>query len=496
MTSEESKRVKINYFFNLIYQIFIVVAPLITTPYLAKTLTENGSGIFSYTSSYIAYFTLFASMGFTLYGQRTIAADSNKPVERSYDFWEIFLLRLVATLLSLCVFFALVFLNAFGEKYAPILLIQSIDIIAVAFDITFVFQGIQNFRIIAVRNFIIKAITITLVFLFIKSEDDLWIYTLLSSSSTLFSALSLWPALKKFLMKIDIRKIHIARHIKASFILFIPTIAGSIYTQLDKTLIGLITAEDAENGNYHYAEKIVRMATTVVTSFGQVMIPLNAQKFSEGKIDEVKENCYKVTSFVWLLGIPLALGICAVSNNLVPWFLSPRYTKASTLMKILSPIIVLVGLSEALGYQYLITTRRDGRYAICVTIGALINLSLNIPFIMLWQSYGAAIASVIAEFSILVAMYCFIHKEISLKRIFLPSWRYWVGGIVMFVPCYLLGNYFPPTWYYTLTIICIGVLIYLLVLICEKDPILLKLIARLKEKSKRKGNKGEQNGKE
>ncbi|MDE7265771.1 MAG: polysaccharide biosynthesis C-terminal domain-containing protein, partial [Clostridia bacterium] len=347
--------------------------------------------------------------------------------------------------------------------------ILSINVVAVAFDITFFFKGNEEFGKIVIRNIIIKSASILCIYLFVKDSSDLWIYALIQSGAVILSNVSLWLYLPKQLVKINLKEIRPFKHLKPTIILFLPTIATSIYTSLDKTLIGLITQDDAENGNYEYAEKLVKMALTVLTSVGTVMIPRNSKKFADGDIKGVEANIYKTSQFVLFLGIPLMLGIIAVSDNLIAWYLGTGYDKASTLIKILSPIIPIIGLSNVFGIQFLIPSKQDKKYTLAVILGAVVNLILNLGLIFLLKSYGAAIATVIAETVVTGVMLIFLRKNIRFGKILLSSWKYWVSGLIMFAVMYLLFNDYSPSVLHTLFMVACGVLIYFIVLIILKE---------------------------
>ena len=62
-----------NYLYNVIYQVFIIIVPLLTIPYLSRILGPSGIGINSYTNSIVQYFVLFGSIGVGLYANRQIA---------------------------------------------------------------------------------------------------------------------------------------------------------------------------------------------------------------------------------------------------------------------------------------------------------------------------------------------------------------------------------------------------------------------------------------
>lgn len=485
MSSDTKKNsIKTNYIFNLTYQIFLLLTPLITTPYVSRVLTAVGNGQISYTASYVAYFTLIASMGFAIYGQRAIAQSLSDECKNSIKntFWEIVFLRLITTVLALVAYAIFIVSNFYNTIYFTLFIVHSITIISVAFDVSFFFQGIENFKIIVVRNFLIKVITITCIFLFVKSKDDLIMYLIIEVLGTFLGAVSLWAPTLKIVGKPCVKEIRLKRHVRPSLILFLPTIAGTIYANVDKTMIGLLTANDAENGYYLYAERLVRMALTVVTSLGAVMIPNNSKKYVEGDIIGLKRNIRLSARYVIMIGLPICLGIVAVANNIIPWLLSSMYMKTADLMKILSVNVLIIGLSQVLGYQYLIPTKRDGKYAISVGVGAVVNVVANYLLIRMFGCMGAVIATVISEFSILCVMYLFIKSEISLKLVAIDSFKYFISGFIMFVIISKLGCVLSPSIINSILLILLGVLIYSIMLILIKDSFFMDLVKKTKVK--------------
>ncbi|MDE5722535.1 MAG: oligosaccharide flippase family protein [Clostridia bacterium] len=467
--SIKKKSVKKNYVYNLLYELFLLIIPIIVTPYVARVLGETGSGQYSFTYSVSTYFTLFASLGFSFYAQRLVASHQDDKEQQSKDFWEIFFVRLIPVGITLAIYIVLAGVGVYGEKYNVLMSILSINVIAVAFDITFFFKGNEEFGRIVLRNIIIKSISIVFIYVFVKDSDDLWIYALIQSGAVILSNLSLWLYLPKQLVKIKLKELRPLKHLKPTIILFLPTIATSVYTSLDKTLIGLITRDDAENGNYEYAEKLVKMALTVLTSLGTVMIPRNSKKFADGDIKGVEANIYKTTKFVLFIGVPLMFGIIAVADNLIPWYLGSEYDKASTLMKILSPLIPLIGLSNVFGIQFLIPSNQDKKYTLAVILGAVVNLVLNLVLIYFLKSYGAAIATVIAETVVTGVMLVFLRKNIKFGKILISSWKYWIAGITMYVVLYFAFKGYKPSILHTLFMSGCGVLIYFSVLTLLKD---------------------------
>ena len=474
-----SKSITKNYLFNLINQILLIIIPIITTPYVSRVLGADGVGKYSFSNSIASYFVIFASLGFGYYAQREIAKYQDNKKKQSEIFWEIIIVRSVSVLTALIVYFAAIVLGVFKEEYTLLMMILSVSILAVAFDISFLFAGNEDFSKTVVTNTVVRILNVIAIFVFVKDRNDLWKYVLITVLTVLTANASLSVYAKNFLCKIEIKSLRPIRHIKPAVILFLPTIAISVYTYLDKTMIGVITGSDFENGFYEQAEKIVKIVMTVVTSLGAVMIPRNSNAFERKDMQAIRQNIYRSVRFVLLLGIPMMIGLIAVSDNMVPWFLGDGYYKSANIMKILSVLILAIGLSNVFGLQYLIPADEDKKFTISVTCGAFTNFLLNLVLIRLFKSYGAAIATIVAETVVTVIMFCFIRKNVSLCEILKNSTKYLISGIIMFVPCFVLGRILEPSIINTFIIVFIGVVVYLICLILLKDEFFLEIANRL-----------------
>ena len=78
----KTKSIKKNYILNLMYQITLIIVPLIVTPHSARALLAEGLGQYSFCFSIITYFTLFATFGFDIYGQREIAKHQDYKIKQ------------------------------------------------------------------------------------------------------------------------------------------------------------------------------------------------------------------------------------------------------------------------------------------------------------------------------------------------------------------------------------------------------------------------------
>jgi O-antigen/teichoic acid export membrane protein len=416
---------------------------------------------------------LFGSLSIGIYGQREIAYNQDNIYKKTKLFWELCIIKIITISLSLCLY--VVIIQRFSN-YHLFFLIYTIEIIACLFDITWYYQGMENFRIIVVRNVVIKIITICLVFIVIKKPADLYKYILLQATSSLIANISLVPLLLRQLIKIKLKSLDCIQHIKPIIMLFVPQVAVQIYTVLDKSMIGFITQSPYENGYYEQAMKIVKSLLVVITSLGIVVVPrmghLNARK----QIDEIKDTIIRSFDFVSFLGMPLFFGLIGIADVFVPLFFGQGYEKSVILIRILSGLFIAIGLNNVIGIQYLIPLKKEHIFTATVLFGALVNFILNIFLINRYQSIGAALSSVIAESAITIIQFFYIRNIFNIKGIFFGSWRNIVSSLIMFIILYILKTIMPVNVLSLLLIVSICGIVYFLLLLMLRDKFILFLI--------------------
>ena len=469
-----NKSVKKNYIYNLIYQIIVIILPIIMTPYLARTLGAKGIGIYGYTNSIITYFVLFGTLGMNLYGQREIAFYQNDFNKRSKIFNELLLLRFLLMVVAFIIFIFVFCINNEYNLYYKILIIE---LLANMLDITWYFQGIEDFKKLVFRNIIVKLFTICSVFLFVKNANHLWIYILIYSLSNLLGNILLWYNVKN-IVKIKLVSFKaISNHFKLILTLFIPQIAIQVYAVLDKTMIGLILKDMAEVGFYEQSQKIIRILLTLITSLGIVLMPRIANCYYNKKSNEAKKYIDKSLYLVFMIAFPLMFGIIIVSKNFVPLFFGSGYDNIKKLLPVMSLIIIPVGISNITGNAILIPKKMQKQYTNSVIVGAIINLILNYILINLIGTLGAVIATVIAETLITIFQLYYCREEINFLDLLNISKNYFIAGLLMFVCCLLLLLFVKIDYVYVIIMqVVLGAIIYALVLFILKDETFIEII--------------------
>ncbi|MCW3779556.1 oligosaccharide flippase family protein [Levilactobacillus namurensis] len=385
-----------NYFYNSSYQIFLIILPIITLPYVSRILGPTYLGINSYTYSLTNYFVLFAVLGTTVYGQREIAYLRNNRRGRSVLFWELEFLNLLTTGIS----FLVLVMVIFGmPNYHIFMWAYSINVIANVFDVSWLFMGTERFSVLVIRNFFVKITSVVLIFTLVKSSDDLITYVLINSLSVLFSNLLLWPYLKELIsfdVKVLLPDMHPFQHLRGTIALFVPQISITLYTVLNKIILGYM-GKIREESYFDNSDKIVRLVFTVLTSLSTVLMPVVAGEISKGKSENVQKLLKLSLSFSLFIVFPLCFGLIALSSQLIPLFLGNQYRGAIILLQIQSVILIPMTIANVIGNQYLVPSRKSRQLNVSIITGSIFNILVSFPLIYYYGALGAAYAILMSE---------------------------------------------------------------------------------------------------
>lgn len=468
-----------NYIYNLLYDILVLIVPFVTTPYISRVLNVDSIGLYSYTYSIVVYFTAFVALGTKSYAIKKIA-QAKDICQISYVFWSIVLLRFISGSLTLAIYYLYVFYIADNTIVA---LIQSTYIIATIFDISWFFQGLENFKYIVLKNAIFKVLSVFFIFLLVKADNDFFKYLFILSGAILIGNISLWTYLPKIITRINLRYLKPFSGIREIMVLFIPTLALQIYSATGNTMLGAVCNDMSQNGYYEQANKIINILLTVITSLSIVSLPRISGLFASKKYTEIKEHMHQSYRFVMFLSFPMIFGLYSVSRVFIPWFLGDAYLPVIPLVNVLSLQFLVSGINNITGLQYLVATNRQGVYAISIVLGVIANIFFNVVLIPVCASMGVVISIVLSELIICIIQLTFIvkiKKEFSFRLIFSGTWRYLVGSVLMSMCIYFINKLILLNDLFIITIdIVFGCFFYFLFIVLIKDPIGLSVVNKI-----------------
>ncbi len=478
---KEQINLKRNYFFKLSYQILSLIVPLITTPYVSRVLGADGIGIYSYTSSIMTYFTMFASLGTLNYGIREIAQCRDDKEQMSNVFWGIELMTACTTLITLAVWFILICLSS---KYRTIFLALTPMLIASAADISWLYTGIEKIHYTVIINFICKLAGVAAVFVFVKDKGDLFFYVLIMSAVTCIGNMSMWFFLPKIVTRLRIKEIKIGIHFRETLKYFITSVAISIYTVLDKTMIGLLTHDSLENGYYEQACKLVNIAKPLAfSSVNDIMAPRMSYLFAKDKKEEITERINFSLGVELLLSVGCCFGLISVADIFVPLFFGFEYEPVIPLLRLMSPILIFICISTCFGSHYYVPSGNILDGSKLTIIGSIVNIFVNAPMIILFKANGAVAASLIAEgvIAILYAVSC--KSKVKYMGIWRQLYKKLIAGVLMCILCLWIGAVIKCTPILLLLIqVVSGAVFYIMLLTVLKDNSVMLILKMIKSK--------------
>ncbi|CAK1223571.1 flippase [Fructobacillus evanidus] len=450
-----------NYLYNMGYQVLLIIVPLVTMPYISRVLGPHGLGVYAYTNSIISYFVLLANLGIDAYGSRQIAYVREDFEKRSQVFWEITILKVFTTAVA-CLLLLLYL--PFAGNLRVLMVAQALSLIAVMFDMSWYFVGIEDFQKSVTRNVLIKLASLVLIFIFVRHATDTLIYIIITSGSSLAGNAALVPFLKKEVKRIPFGQLNVQKHFLPALLLFVPQIGMQLYLVANKTILGMMDTVTAV-GFFSSADSIVRLGMTMVSAISTALSPRISHLIAEKKVSSVERYMQEAFEIINAVAIPLALGLMIVTTKFVPIFFGPGYGMVAKLMIIESPAIMITSWSVAITSQYLILADMTREYMWSTVIGALSNIIFNYFLILNFGVYGTVYATLLSEGLVVSYLMFCIRKQLHIRQVFFfEFYKLIIAGLLMAGIVYCLDLWLPTTILAIVIEVVVGVLSYALLL--------------------------------
>lgn len=416
-----------NYLYNLSYQILVILLPIITTPYVTRIFSSDDLGTYAFYNSIVTYFLLVAGLGVANYGTRMISQERG---QSSTTFWSIYHLQLLATVISV-IFYAVAIL-VFPQMQHPVALLFTISIVSRGLDISWLFQGLEDFRRITIRNTLVKIFGVLSIFLFVKTSQDLLKYVFFLIAFEALGQLSMWLPARRYIGKWQWDWQKIQHHFKPIILLFIPQIAITLYVSLDQTMLGLLAGTE-DVGLYDQANKILKILLTVVTSLGTVMLPRISGLVAtndESAINRLYELSFLVYNSVIF---PMIFGMLIINQDFISIFLGPDFQEVQFAIAIMIWRLFFIGWTNIMGLQILIPHGKNKEYMISTTVPAVVSVLLNLMLIPYLGFIGAAITSVFSEALVWMIQLYATREQLQNLKIHQPLVKIFLASLVMFL---------------------------------------------------------------
>lgn len=447
-----------NYLYNAGYQLLLLCTPLFTSPYISRVFGAQGIGTYAYTGTVAGYFAMFAMLGIGTYGNRSCARVRGDREKLSETFCSIYSLQLATTLLTLVAY--AVFALFVAREHQTIYRVRILFFLATALDIGWLFGGLEKFRMLSVRSAVCKLLSVACVFLFVKKAEDLWIYVLIIALEMLGNQLYLWLRIRGQVRFVRPSQQAVLRHLRPVLVLFLPTVVISVYSMLNKIMMGAMGGM-AEVGFYEQAERAINLPMGLISVLGGVTMPRMANLVARADRQGGQALTEKSLLYVQFIAPAFAFGIAAVAPVFAPLFFGEAFAYSGTLIAALAPVVLFSTISAILQNQCLLPYQRDWAYIASLAVGAAINVVLNVLLIPGMGAMGAVIAAVATNAAICGVQAWQSRDMLAVGAHIRRGLPYLGIGLLMFAVVRRLGQLaLPPIWLLLLQI-GVGAVLYL-----------------------------------
>ena len=464
-----------NYIYNILYQLVKIILPLILAPYTASHIGVTPLGSYQYAGSIMNWFILFGILGVNTYGNRQIAKVRDDVKLRNKTFFEIFYMQVCNMIIAMIAYY--LFVTAVFREGRMYYYLTGLTMLATMLDITWFFYGVEDFKKASIRNIIVKCLGVFLIMTLCKKPEDIWLYILINIGSELVGQAIMFVQLRQYLTfePVSLKDAY-RNHFKATFQLFVPTIAISVYTMLDQTMVGTLYSKDHVE-YYQVSMNIVKMFLMLITSIGSVMLPRVTNVYYNDADGEKKAEAYISTTMKisLLLALPMCFGMMSIAKSFMAWYI-PVWPVLGNLIMLGCPVIILISMSNVTGIQYMVPTGMYNQYSASVIAGSCVNFVINLILIPRYGAYGAIIGSIIAELTVTSIQLVLIRKKVRFEFLQRSYFIYVLGTVLMAAAVVSLTKLLPVGTLYTLLEVAAGMIVYALVLLITKEELMMKVI--------------------
>lgn len=472
-----------NTIYSIIKSCSTIIFPLITFPYISRTLLTENVGKVNFASSIVSYFSLIASLGVTTYAVRECSKVKHDKSKLGVVASEILSINVCTTIVAYCALIIVLFISKSLYSYRKLIVIQSLVIVFVTFGADWLNTAMEDFRYVTIRTFLFQILSLVLMFIFVRTPNDYMKYaciTVLSSSGG--NIANIFYRRKYCETKFTIH-MKLKKHLPPIILLFAMILAQQVFVNSDTTILGIIKG-DYEVGLYSTSVKIYNIINTVITSIAWVVMPQLSYFFKEKNFAEVNKLLRYVIGFTATLGLPCVFGMGILAPQIIEIIAGPAYVEAAISLRILSISMFFSLIWGIVMNMILLPAGADKPCLFACVISAIVNIAANLIFIPNYGFAAAATTTALSQIVGLIICVLFVDGRVKfenkIETLLVPT----VGTIVMSIYLTVCVKYFSGLWITTIIGVVGSVIIYFIIQILLKNEWLLEFTNKLSKRVK------------
>ena len=393
----------INALLNGLRSILNLLFPLITFPYVSRTLSVDSMGIYNFSNTYINYFLLIAGLGVATYAVREGAKYRDNKEKISTFASQVFTINVISTIIAyvLLLLSLLIFGNLYN--YISCILIFSLQLLFTTLGTEWIYTIYEDYSYITIRSIIFKILSIILLFLLVKTPNDYLWYAVITVFAGVGSNILNYIHAKSFckIKLIKVKNVDWKYHLKPILIIFASSVAVTLYVSSDTTILGLLKG-NYDVGIYSVSVKIYTIAQTLLSALLTVTIPRLAMLLGKYKLREYNQVLSNVIGTLSVLVLPVSVGLIMLSKEIILIIAGKKYLPSTSSLQIITWAIIFSIFSWIFNQCVLIPAKRESKSLRNTFITGIANIGLNFILIPFLSYDGTSLSTVIAEFMVMV----------------------------------------------------------------------------------------------
>lgn len=469
-----------NSIFYLLYNVLNVIFPFVSGIYVARVLLPDTIGAVDAARNLAQYFVIFSFLGIPTYALREISKIRNDKDGLNKLFSELLIINTISTLVFSLAYSIIIISVPIYRQSFNLYAITGISIALNLINISWLFEGLEKFSFISLRNIVVKIASLLLLFFFVKDDSDYYIYAIITVFGVAGNHFLNILSFNKY-VSITFKNLNIKRHLKSIFLLVVVNLAIEIYSLVDITMLNILS-DNKSVAFYSYGKKFFDILKTIINTFTIVLVPRIAFSYKNGDLKGFNSLLTKTFKIILILSIPMIIGIMFVSDSTLILIYGEEYINSATILKVLSFLLAITPVGYLLGSRVLLVTGNENKMVIPVIIGAVVNVIGNLLLIQSYGGIGAALASVFSEIAVM-SIYLFIgHKYFKLNNCIKSVITILIASLAMISLLALIDYAITNTIIKTILEVLLGTLSYFIILLVFKEEIVFGYFIRIKRR--------------
>ena len=420
-----------NFIFSAILTASSYIFPFIIFPYVSRILGPDNIGACDFVDSLINYFMLVSTLGVSWVGIREIASCRDDREKLNRVFTSLVVITSVSTFVAAVLLVAFTCFVPSFAVYRPLLFIGLLKLVGNFFLIEWFYRGLEDFKYITVRTILVKIGYMAGVFMFVRTASDYSIYYFLLCAMVVVNAIvNCWKAAG--IVRLDFTRLQIRPFLKPLFVFCLYFGLSTMYTTFNTTYLGIV-GDDTQVGYFATANKFFGVIISIYAAFTGVMMPrltsLNAQN-EEKEFHRLISLSYDV---LMMFAFPILIFGIIFADQLVMLFAGGQYGGAVIPMRIMMPLVLIIGYEQIIVLQILAPKKKDRAIFTNALLGSIVGVVLNIVLVPGMLVVGTSITWVCAEIVVMLSAQYFVWRYTGLGFPFRMLMKYVIAYLPMAV---------------------------------------------------------------